>query len=212
LIKQVLHRANIFIALSLLFAIVISIALFIWGDKKILFSINQAHTLFWDRAMYIISIYGRGDFLALYFLMVFLFAKQCRNIFFIISTGLFGLIIGLSCLALKVIINKPRPLSTYPGELFINIYTENAFDYSMPSGHTWGIFSFCSFILIAFNAYPKYAQIILFVLSAMVGISRIYLAQHFASDVLAGCVLGIISGSIIGYFVNKFRAKYKYLN
>jgi len=39
-----------------------------------------------------------------------------------------------------------------------------------------------------------------FIFGILMGISRIYLAVHYASDVLGGIVVGLVAGSI-GYFI-----------
>jgi membrane-associated phospholipid phosphatase len=65
---------------------------------------------------------------------------------------------------------------------------------SFPSGHTMTIFAF-SFILSWLSGNSK-AGVLLFFLALVVGLSRIYLLQHFGIDVLAGSALGILAASV----------------
>ena len=96
-----------------------------------------------------------------------------------------GLGIGLSLV--KEIVQRPRPDES------IRLVTESG--YSFPSGHSMVSMAFYGFLLWLVWRYEKdpvvkricmwgYAALIL-----LVGISRIYLGVHYASDVLAGfCV------------------------
>lgn len=60
---------------------------------------------------------------------------------------------------------------------------------SFPSGHTAAGFAICTFLALTFTKLPY--QIFFLVLAIGVGISRIYLGQHFPKDVLFGSFLGI---------------------
>lgn len=73
-----------------------------------------------------------------------------------------------------------------------------AHGYSFPSGH-----SFTSFVFFGMLAYISFKHIqpallkwlivcLCFAMAILVGISRVYLQVHYASDVIAGFLLGII--------------------
>ena len=61
---------------------------------------------------------------------------------------------------------------------------------SFPSGHTSA--AFAMFFGLAICLKNKKLGALLFVLSLMVGYSRMYLSQHYLIDVVAGSVIGII--------------------
>jgi undecaprenyl-diphosphatase len=82
-------------------------------------------------------------------------------------------------------------------------WLSQAYTHGFPSGHTLGIFSFASFIIFIFNVDHKKWHILLYIIAAGCGISRIYLGQHFASDVLFGEILGLLIGSTIGHYAKK---------
>jgi len=87
---------------------------------------------------------------------------------------------------LKLIINRDRP----PGEHLV-IATGQSF----PSGHAMLSLAFYGFIayLLLQNLPEKAGKIwtiLLAVLVLLIGMSRIYLNVHYASDVLAGFILG----------------------
>lgn len=59
-------------------------------------------------------------------------------------------------------------------------------DYSFPSGHTTAVFS----LAISYSLVYRYLIVPLIFCALLVGISRIYLGQHYPTDVLAGGILG----------------------
>lgn len=77
-------------------------------------------------------------------------------------------------------------------------------DYSFPSGHTTASFSMATIL----TYYLPQFMIVFIALAFLVGISRIYLAVHYPSDVIVGIILGITSSMIThSYFINNiFKA------
>ncbi|NBU35523.1 MAG: phosphatase PAP2 family protein [Bacteroidetes bacterium] len=70
---------------------------------------------------------------------------------------------------------------------------------SFPSGHT--LSAFAVFSLLAFFTRNKWLLTLSFLMIAIgVGISRIYLLQHFVEDVLFGAFLGVLLALIIYFF------------
>lgn len=63
---------------------------------------------------------------------------------------------------------------------------------SFPSVHTMRIFFVSSVLVSTFNNLML--SVILVALSLLVGYSRIYLKRHYYSDVIAGAIIGIITG------------------
>ena len=62
---------------------------------------------------------------------------------------------------------------------------------SFPSGHSMAIFAFCA--ALAYLIGKTLPSILLFFFALLVGVSRIYLLQHFGADVVAGSFLGIVA-------------------
>ena len=108
--------------------------------------------------------------------------------------GLIGAVaIGLTSLgnqALKGVIARARP------ELLDRIVEERGF--SFPSGHSalgmaaWGILA----VLVTRSRLPALARraivMVLAILIALIGLSRIWLGVHYPTDVLAGWTLGAV--------------------
>lgn len=93
----------------------------------------------------------------------------------------------------KVLIDRPRPTPE-----FANIYAELS-SYSFPSGHVTNYTMLYGFLFyLAFTLLPRRSvarRVILVVcgaLVALVGVSRVYMGQHWASDAMAGYALGFV--------------------
>lgn len=68
---------------------------------------------------------------------------------------------------------------------------------SFPSGHTMAAFALFSLLsLMLGRKHAKWGLLFAF-LAILVGISRIFLVQHFLIDVLAGAVLGLLLSGLI---------------
>lgn len=82
-------------------------------------------------------------------------------------------------------------LSDYPLQFVENVYinTMNSF----PSGHT--ATAFVVFSYLAFTLKPSFKPLVL-IFPVLAGLSRIYLAQHFLVDVIAGSILGFTMASL----------------
>lgn len=80
----------------------------------------------------------------------------------------------------KAIVRRHRPFETQLGP------KSNA--HSFPSGHTATAFA-CATVLSSF--VPRW-RVPLFVLATLIGLSRVYNAMHYPTDVLAGAILGVL--------------------
>ena len=68
---------------------------------------------------------------------------------------------------------------------------------SFPSGHTVTIFGLCVFLALCSS--NRFVTVLLLMLSVLVGLSRVYLLQHFVMDVAAGALIGNLVG-IAAYY------------
>ncbi len=121
---------------------------------------------------------------------------------------LFAVLVGTLCtnLVLKPIFARPRPFIYYADNPmymawyeFAGSHIENAYT-SFPSGHTTAAFELGVAIFLAIK--NKKVAWVFPVFSALVGLSRIYLMVHYATDVLGGVIVGTFAG-IMGYLIMK---------
>ena len=78
--------------------------------------------------------------------------------------------------------------------------------HSFPSGHTT---AFAMALIMAYIINRKTWSVILPVLASLAGYSRVYLAQHFPTDIFAGMCIGIVSAIVSLLIYRKFI---RYLN
>ncbi len=76
---------------------------------------------------------------------------------------------------------------------------------SFPSGHTSTAFTLA--LLLAFLVRRRLAVFLFPLLAFLVGYSRVYLAQHFVTDVLAGTIIGIVSSWLSLVIYDAWRRK-----
>lgn len=118
-----------------------------------------------------------------------------------IYTSINLIVIAIINQILKHIIQRPRPTE-------FRIINENG--YSFPSGHSMVSMAFYGFLIyIAYkNIANKYIKIsvciILSILILLIGISRIYLGVHYASDVIGGFCFSI---AYLIIYINTVREK-----
>lgn len=66
---------------------------------------------------------------------------------------------------------------------------------SFPSGHTTSAFAF--YTLLAFFIPNKWAKMFCLLLAALVGLSRMYLVQHFLKDITTGMLTGFLIALVV---------------
>lgn len=88
-------------------------------------------------------------------------------------------------LGLKYAVDRQRPYDKYPGIIFpYSIETDPSF----PSGHTSTAFAAATTLSLEFKKW--YVVVPAYAWAAGVGYSRMYLGEHYPSDVLAGAAVG----------------------
>lgn len=103
---------------------------------------------------------------------------------------------------LKLSFGRERPRSEYVDNMWFDTF-------SFPSGHASGsIIAYGLLIYLAWHFLPTPWAIVLTAvltfLIILIGISRVYLGAHYASDVLGGWIIGSITLLVIILFVRPF--------
>ncbi len=123
-----------------------------------------------------------------------------------IKAALFLLINGVVLAApidslVKHFINRPRPTLTH----LVSVHSS-----SFPSGHSMSIMVIAGSLLLLANRILKnntqklIVDLLLIILILGIGISRIYVGVHFASDVLGGWTLGLVTLTVSQWAFNQF--------
>ena len=136
----------------------------------------------------------RNGFLDAFFLIITEFGDEL--VFLIISSVLYWLVnkdfgyrfmmIFLTTIAindvLKNIIARPRPWEAG----VVSVVGEGSYGLSMPSGHAQGSMTMALVLHEKFGKLKKWVPYLLFSIAILVSISRVYLGQHYLTDVIAG--------------------------
>ena len=92
----------------------------------------------------------------------------------------------------KLLIRRARPFNAYDG--YVHSIGEKSSSYSLPSGHSHSIANISTQITLKYRNNKNYLKVILPVVicvTLLVIISRLFLGQHYLTDVIAGVALGI---------------------
>lgn len=152
----------------------------------------------------IITIFGVATWYIVGSFVLFLFFRfiyknrlnASRFLFIFLSLGVTGILITL----LKWIAGRHRPINFfqhgYYGFDFFGVGYELT---SFPSGHAQTVFTLATALCILF---PRWG-VPLFVSAAVISSSRIILASHYLSDVIAGATVGILCTMAIRYYFDR---------
>ena len=111
-----------------------------------------------------------------------------RSIVYAVLAGLLALLVNA---VVSAIYFRPRPFVTLAGH--VHLLVAHAADASFPSDHTAGSFAFAAAMAFAGGAW----SIAFYILAAMVAIARVFVGVHWPTDVIAGALVGILSGRVI---------------
>ncbi|MFB9292286.1 phosphatase PAP2 family protein [Persicitalea jodogahamensis] len=170
--------------------------------------LQEDHSPLLDMLMKFVSWFGTrwvAISMAVGTALAFLLMRFRREALFMMLTMLSSVV----AFGIKVLVNRPRPT-----EDLVRIVSK-AENQSFPSGHTTfyvAFFGFLIFLLFRLRQIPSLIRwtvgsfSLLLILS--VPFSRVYLGDHWFTDVVAGFVLGLISLVLLiyGYFRPERRA------
>lgn len=152
---------------------------------------------------------GNGITYGCFILVVVLLRSNCRKI--IIAGGSFGFMAAVIAL-LKYIFfaHMVRPIVLVPLDAKLHFVNgvELLTDLSFPSGHAATIFTLVSVIQLLFINKKKIYSLILLWLALAVAYSRIYLFQHFYTDVYVGSLIGTVSAVVVYIVLIDFNGPY----
>lgn len=138
--------------------------------------------------------------------IIFLIQKNNR---LALTIGALGTGSALISYATKNWFGAPRP-QVYFGEILQRpelisriegVELANSFTSSFPSGHTLAAFAFYTFI--ALQKQDLLSKIILLLTAIAVGFSRMYLFQHFITDVTWGALIGLTWAVVVNASYHK---------
>jgi membrane-associated phospholipid phosphatase len=208
-ISEIINENAPFFILYTLFLAIGASWLLIYDKGQCVLMINEYHNVVYDQIFIFFTEAGDGKYFAI--VLVIAGVLSLRYLFFGLTAFLTS---GLIVQALKALIDTPRPKSFFDGAVElslvpgIDVHSWN----SMPSGHTAS--GFVIFLFFALIIKDKRWSALMFAFALLVGISRIYLTQHFFVDVYFGSVIGVIAALLMYslFFKNSYLQNSKFLN
>lgn len=169
-------------------------------DVKLFYAINGGpHPHLLNEVMKLASVLGnKGLIFAVGMLALFLFGKGARRE--AATVGFMGMVLAIGAgELLKHLINRPRPYVALPtGTVHLLAHYSGS---SFPSGHTTIAFA----VAVALGSRMRGWFWPLLAFAALIGFSRIYLGDHYPTDVLGGIIVGTLMGGAALYLQRFLR-------
>lgn len=189
--KQLLKENRFFFIPYFLFLLFCAILLFSFSKTELHILSNQANNNFFNYFFKYATLLGDGTVIAILFIAL-LFIKYRYAFAFLTGSLLSATVVNLFK---KVLLDDMFRPSKY-FELFetyqlhfvegVKLHSYQSF----PSGHTATAFNL--FFMLALLVKNNTLKLLLFILAALVGYSRVYLSQHFLIDITVGSVVGVV--------------------
>ena len=187
--------------------------LYVYPKLELHLMLNAHHTGLQDTFFKYYSMLAEGPLYVLA-LLPLLWKKIGMTVFFALCELSGGAVLQI----LKHLFSFDRPVSAFenyhsailPLVQGVDMHHSNSF----PSGHTatFFVFTTCCALLLAYH-YTQRAEhsyktrmllnvalVVLLLLAVLGGYSRIYLSQHFLSDVCVGSAIGFVTPCLLFYF------------
>lgn len=166
--------------------------------------LNRVHEVFHDitwlnYAMKYISMLAAHGEISIACCAILLIFKRTRRCGFAMAVALVVDFVVVN-LILKNAVGRERPWTHeelgWAEDFYRQYGIELSRDYCFPSGHTAVTFCAAAVLVIFYRAKAIPAVFV----ALLIGFSRIYLCEHYVSDVAAGIIIGSLCG-VAGYYI-----------
>jgi membrane-associated phospholipid phosphatase len=197
--NQQINLLTILLCLLVLVAMGLVCIIYI-GNHELSYFINGMHSPFLDFLMKYVTHLGDGIFasaLAIYWMLK---KQKKQGIYLLIAYGLSSVI--TQSLKRTVFSDMHRPLKHLILDK-VHLVEGVAINYnnSFPSGHSTTIFAVSVAFSLLINR-PIFS-ILFLIVATLVACSRVYLLQHFVTDIIAGAAIGSVCAIIVFIFMRK---------
>ncbi len=186
-LSEILYPQRYFL-IPFLVLLLIGFILMILNSKAELFLwINTHHNGFFDEFFKLITLFGDGIMTVIVVLSL-LFFKFRYAVLAALAFAYSSLLVQI----LKHIFKAPRPVKYFENIMPIRtiegypIHEWNSF----PSGHTASAFTLA--VVLSYLLPHGKRHWIIIPLAALTAFSRVYLAQHFMEDIIAGSIIAVV--------------------
>jgi len=171
---------------------IVVVAVWLLLDVHVLAWAEGVQSDFTEDVIRILNRFGGGMnpvLIVAFFLIAGIAYLERRWVSYAIAMGIAGLAAGIAGQIVKQLVGRARP------ELWLgpSHYAPGS-STSFPSGHTVGAFALAG--VLVFASRSPAMRVIALLLAAAVGLSRILAFRHWASDVTASAIVGLIAAWI----------------
>jgi undecaprenyl-diphosphatase len=173
-------------------------------DTKVFLFFKQFATPAFVSVARVVTFFGSSQFFFPAYSLLVLYFLLKRKRAYAVDIAVVGISSTALLHVLKNIFRRQRPDHPVFSALT---------NYSFPSGHALSSFIFCSVLIyIVWNGtwtsvWKWIVSVLLFLFALCIGISRIVLRYHYASDVLAGFCLGFAWALLSLWLLKKIRRR-----
>lgn len=156
----------------------------VWAwDEEMMDAVSSARLLrYLDLPLVVATYLGYGYLWAALALAMIVFGTKADHAAVLIGLGVIIVTVFLSQ-ALKSVARRPRPPFHRRG--FHHQFLTST---SFPSNHSSAAFAIAYLVLRLYPWWPN--VVVLYTMATLIGLSRVYLREHFPLDVLGGAILG----------------------
>lgn len=197
---------NIFTTAYVLFLIIGCFLFYNYSKPELELALNQYNTPYFDFFFKYYTYVGDAIIFIIANVVILIFNR--RNGALMAIAGILQMII-VRGLKWYVFPSAARPahylanvMPNYPVH-YVDGVVLHSFD-SIPSGHAATAFTMFTMIVLLLISHKPLLSFLCFLAALLVGISRVYLMQHFVFDIYFGSLIGVLSA----FFVYKYAGKY----
>lgn len=185
----------------LVFSIVSVLFVSIINKHQLHLILNKFHSPFFDVFFKYVTYLGDGVMFG-FVAILFLFFKK-KVAYAIMVSGILTLLV-IHLFKKVFFLGILRPAGFFGEEnLHIVEGVKMAYTNSFPSGHT--ATGFAIFTIVCFYFSKSKSQYLWIALAILIGISRVYLSQHYWIDIFVGTLLGVLIGFLSMIFFYKIK-------
>jgi membrane-associated phospholipid phosphatase len=181
------------------------VILLIYGKRDAFILVNSANSSSFDYFFQYVTVLGDG----LIYIPIVLYCLLFNRQFLVpVVAGIIICTVLTHFFKRVVFPNELRPFSLEIEKIIIHKVKDVPLlrQHSFPSGHTSTAFSMA--LLLTYVLQRRIWSIVLPLLAFFVGYSRVYLAQHFPTDVCAGMAIGIVTAWLSLLIYDAWIGKY----
>lgn len=196
---------NIVLSILVIFLLIVIYLLktdkMLWFDDSIYNFINQFANEGLTSFFKFITNFASFTYITIFIVIIFIFIKD----------KWIGILVAVNSVNSAIINKVLKSIFVRPRPDVLRMIKQGG--YSFPSGHAMASMTFYGILIYLIyksniNKRLKYGFIIILsILIFLIGLSRIYLGVHYASDILAGYLVSLIYLIIFITMVNKIKSK-----